>query len=183
MKDLNADMTEETKILPKQIVTPVAKEKYVSVFKVQMAMMEGIEYLWLLLAILGSIGLGCLIPINDNLLLLSYDAIMIYDDPINLRRENDVWMTLLMWTTALVFFSAALMATFWTYNGKKVADRYKMEYFKLIMQNEQCWFDRMKPLELANKILVELDVIERGVNFILYNFRSDLSVEISYRSM
>ena len=57
----------------------------------------------------------------------------------------------------------------WSINGNKIALKYKKEYFRLVMKQDQEWFDNQNVHELSSKVDKQTRVIESGVNF-LKNF-------------
>src|SRR5690606_32349127 len=61
------------------------------------------------------------------------------------------------------FFCGFLMAACWSHNGKTLSKRFKHQYFNMVMQRDQSWFDIINPYELATKIQLETDAIENGL--------------------
>jgi hypothetical protein len=66
-----------------------------------------------------------------------------------------------MWAAGFV------MVWLWTTNGLKITKRIKKEYFRLIMNQEQGFFEVNKDiLQYPTKIQAQLKKIEMGVKFI-----------------
>ena len=60
-----------------------------------------------------------------------------------------------------------LMIWLWTYNGRTIAKRVKKSYFKLLMEQEQGYFDMRNTYEFATNIQTQVKTIEMGVRIFL----------------
>lgn len=60
-----------------------------------------------------------------------------------------------------------LMYFLWSYNGRIIAKRFKEEYFKLLLKQEQGFYDKENPYEYFFKLQNQVKTIENGVNFII----------------
>jgi hypothetical protein len=63
------------------------------------------------------------------------------------------------------------MISLFSYNGRVLSQRIKKKYFKLIMLQEQGYFDQCNTYEFATKIQAQVKSIENGVN-INFNYIS-----------
>jgi hypothetical protein len=59
-----------------------------------------------------------------------------------------------------------MMYFLWSYIGRIIANRFKEEYFRLLLQQEQGFYDKENPYEYFFKLQNQVKTIENGVNFI-----------------
>jgi hypothetical protein len=63
-----------------------------------------------------------------------------------------------------VWAAGTLMIWLWTYSGRVIVKRIKSEYIRLIMLQEQSWFDECDTYQFSTKIQSQCTIIENGVN-------------------
>jgi len=68
-------------------------------------------------------------------------------------------------SSLLTFLIAFCHYSLWNYNGKKLALKYKMEYFRIILAQDVTWFDSQNVYEIASRVESQLKSIEQGVNY------------------
>ena len=82
--------------------------------------------------------------------------------------KNDCFIYLYVGIATLVgaFFHCCL----WYYNGKKLGLKYKTEYFRIILAQDQSWFDKQNVHEITSRVESQTRAIETGVYFNLINY-------------
>ena len=61
------------------------------------------------------------------------------------------------------FICNFLSICFWSLIGNKISHKLKKLYFKVILQQEQAWFDSNNAFELATKVQAQLEQVEMGI--------------------
>ena len=61
------------------------------------------------------------------------------------------------------FISNFLMVFIWGYSAMRQIHRMKINYFKLILEQEQSWFDKNNTFEFTTKVQSQLEQIEMGL--------------------
>ena len=64
---------------------------------------------------------------------------------------------------AIIFVLKFLREFLWLYSDLRQMHKFKIDYFSLLLRQEQAWFDQINTYELATKIDVQLNEIEKGV--------------------
>ena len=62
-----------------------------------------------------------------------------------------------------MFLSGFAHCYLWNKSGTKLSLKYKEEYFKLVLQQDQVWFDNQNVHELSSKVDSQTRAIESGV--------------------
>jgi ATP-binding cassette subfamily B (MDR/TAP) protein 1 len=138
----------------------------ISYFRLQYHCAETADYFFLLIGFIGSMGMGCSMPlfslIFGNTINNFGPATNPYDfiDRINKMVLNFVYCAI------GVFFASFLMITFFTINGKRTVWKLKGLYFDVIMKQEQGYFDKNNPYKYATKVQNQTKTIESGVYYI-----------------
>ena len=150
------------------------EKQSVSLFRIYCHLCEGIDWLFLFLAIIGSIGAGISMP------LMSYITSDVYSDVGNTSENRDTEMNLEAMKAvvkktmndqikkqliygALSFICHFLSVTFWSLVGSRCCYNLKKRYFTTILSQEQGWFDQNNPFEFATKVQAQLEQIEQGI--------------------
>jgi ATP-binding cassette subfamily B (MDR/TAP) protein 1 len=63
------------------------------------------------------------------------------------------------------FFAGLCMIAFWTYFGKSISKNIKKDYFRILMLQEQGYYDHRNSFEFASKIQSQIKTIENGVSY------------------
>ena len=153
-----ADQSKEEKEEEKEETFP-----QISYFRLQYHCAETADYFFLLIGFIGSMGMGCSMPlfslIFGNTINNFGPATNPYDfiDRINKMVLNFVYCAI------GVFFASFLMITFFTINGKRTVWKLKGLYFEVIMKQEQGYFDKNNPYKYATKVQNQTKLIESGV--------------------
>ena len=147
------------------------EEKDISLFHIYHHLAEPIDYLYMVLAIIGSIGAGVAMPI------MSYFSADLFSDIGNtseysdnleeLRdRVEDAFNTQIkrfLIIGAIIFVANFLSICFWTLMGSRMCHRLKRNYFTVILNQEQGWFDANNAFEFATKVQAQLEQVEMGI--------------------
>lgn len=114
-------------------------------------------------AILGSLVAGCAMPLIS---LLLGDVIDGFDGSIPKEKVpstiHGVIVNFCLAGTA-IFVGSLLMVIFWTVIGTRLSSAIKVDYFRVIMKQEQSFFDSSNTFEFATKIQTQTKLIENGI--------------------
>ena len=158
----------------------VFNRQSVSLLKIYKHFFESIDWLFLILAILGGIGAGVCQPILfylnasvfSNIGNTSEERISgpphIVEMILQLRKNSihqsmnkNVRKQLIF--GAISFVSNFLLGAFWLLIGSRCSFNFKKKYFTLLLAQEQGWFDSFNTYELSTKVQAQLEQIEMGV--------------------
>ena len=153
----------------------------INLIKIFCHLFEPIDYFFLFLAIIGSIGAGIATP-----LLFRISSDVYYDigntretrnirgppavlqmiremmnDSIRSSMNTNIRRQLIF--GIISFVSNFLNLTFWSLIGNRCSLKLKKNYFTLLLSQEQGWFDTYNTYELATKVQAQLDQIELGI--------------------
>ncbi len=146
-------------------------EKDVSLFHIYNHLAEPIDYFYMVLAIIGSIGAGIALPIMSYLstdLFSEVGNTSEYSDDVDrlMGRVKDAFnkqIKRFLLVGAIVFVCNFLSICFWTLIGSRMCHRLKRNYFTVILSQEQGWFDANNPFEFATKVQAQLEQVEMGI--------------------
>ena len=147
------------------------EEKEVSIFHIYHHLAEPIDYLYMVLAIIGSLGAGLTMPIMSYLSTDLFSDVgntsEYADDPQRLRdRVEDAFDTQIkrfLIVGVIIFFCHFFSVCFWTLMGSRMCHKLKENYFRVILSQEQGWFDANNPFEFATKVQAQLEQVEMGI--------------------
>lgn len=66
-----------------------------------------------------------------------------------------------------IFVGSFMMTFFWTLSGRRLINKINEDYFRVIMRQEQGWFDQSNMFEFATKVQSQIKAIEAGVIYYL----------------
>ena len=156
------------------------EQQKVSLFRLYTHLFEPIDYLFLILAIIGGIGAGICQP------LLFYLNSDIYtnigntnESPITgpphivemikeLRKKSIYERQNKSIRKQIIFGCVAFVAnflsgTFWMLIGSRCTYNLKRRYFSVLLAQEQGWYDSFNTYELSTKVQSQLEQIENGI--------------------
>ncbi len=147
------------------------EEKEISIFHIYNHLAYPIDYLFIVLAIIGSLGAGLTMPIMSYLSTDLFSDVgntsEYSDDPEKLRdRVEDAFDTQIkrfLIVGVIIFFCHFFSVCFWTLVGSRMCHRLKENYFRVILSQEQGWFDANNPFEFATKVQAQLEQVEMGI--------------------
>ena len=146
-------------------------EKDISLFKIYGHLMEKIDYFFISLAIIGSLGGGLSLPImayisSDLMGDVGNTSEYAYDPLILIDRVKSAFNTQIkrfLIFGAISFVANFLSICFWTLVGSRMCHKLKRNYFTIILSQEQGWFDANNAFEFATKVQAQLEQIEFGI--------------------
>ena len=176
-EDLVREETEE-KLMKKSLIF---EPQSINLFRIYNHFFEPIDYLFIVLAIIGSIGAGLATPLlflissdvfnsigntgeNKNIRAPPHILKMIQEqriESINFTMNRNIKRQIIY--GIISFVSNFLNLTFWSLIGNRCSLKLKKNYFYLLLSQEQNWFDSYNTYELATKVQAQLDQIERGI--------------------
>ena len=149
------------------------EQKSINLFKMYGHLFEPIDWLFLVFAIIGSIGAGISMPI------MSYFTSDVYSDVGNtsesVTAEDIALMREVVEDTmedqikkqlicgAVSFVCNFLSVCFWSLIGNRCCYNLKKKYFTTILAQEQGWFDSNNAFEFATKVQAQLEQVEQGI--------------------
>ena len=153
-----------------------------SLFKIYCHFFGCIDWFFLILALIGSIGAGATIPalmyISSDVFNMentqeSKDAIKHLPPPVqqmileqinnSIKSNMNRSIRRQLIAGCASFICNFLCGTFWLLIGIRSSHNFKKKYFKLILSQEQGWFDSYNTYELANKIQAQIETFEQGI--------------------
>ena len=153
---------------------PLFENKHINIFKFYRHFFEPIDWLYLILALLGCLIVGLSSPImtylnsnvyssvgnsSENRASLSAAEIMKLNvkDTMNKNiKKQIIYGSISLVGNFIGYFFIGLIGTRCLYNFKK-------KYFTLILSQEQSWFDSTNIFEFSTKIQTQLEYIELGL--------------------
>ena len=150
------------------------EKQSVSLTRLYNNLFEPIDWLFLVLAILGSIGAGCSMPImsylssdvssdvgNTSESRDSADNLAAMEAIVEDTMDKQVKKQLIYGAISFVcnFFSVC----FWSLIGNRCVYNMKKKYFTVILSQEQGWFDSNNAFEFSTKVQAQLDQVEQGI--------------------
>ena len=147
------------------------EEKDVSIFHIYHHLAEPIDYLYITLATIGSLGAGLTMPIMSYLSTDLFSDVgntsEYSDDPVKLRdrveHAFDTQIKRFLIVGVIMFFCHFFSVCFWTLAGSRMCHKLKENYFRVILSQEQGWFDANNPFEFATKVQAQLEQVEMGI--------------------
>ena len=150
------------------------EKQSVSLFRIYSHLFEPIDWLFLVLALIGSIGAGISMPI------MSYLTSDVYSDVGNTSESRDTTANIEAMKSivkktmndqikkqliygAVSFVCNFMSVTFWSLIGNRCVYNLKKKYFTLILSQEQGWFDSNNAFEFATKVQAQLEQVEQGI--------------------
>ena len=149
------------------------EEKSISLFRLYTHLCEPIDYLYMVLGTIGSIGSGITMP------LLAYMMSDLFSDIGNtsenvtevdieemknvVEKAMNKQIKRFLIFGALTFVANFLNVCFWTLVGERCVHQMKRNYFTVILSQEQGWFDAHNAFEFATKVQAQLEQVEQGM--------------------
>ena len=178
--DLEKVQLEAQRLLAEGELNQLLEEKLmfekqsISLFRIYCHLCEAIDWLYLFLALIGSIGAGISIP------LMPYLTSNVFSDIGNTSESRDTEINLedmkaMVKKTlddqikkqliygAVAFICHFMSVTFWTLVGSRCCYNLKKKYFTIILAQEQGWFDQNNAFEFATKVQAQLVQVEQGI--------------------
>lgn len=133
----------------------------------------------IVLAMIGSVGSGLSMPVFSLLFGSTISGIGPANSLDSLTESiNDILVKFSIVACAM-FVAYFMNSAFWIYTSTKNLSALKREYFKVIMQQEQGWFDQNNPYQFSTMVQSQIKTIESGVGDKLGNLLLAVSMFIS----
>ena len=147
------------------------EEKDISLFHIYKHLAEPIDYLYMVLAIIGSIGAGVGMPIMSYLstdLFSDIGNTSEYSEDLELLKSKvehafNVQIKRFLVAGSIIFLCQFLSICFWSLMGSRMCHRLKRNYFTVILSQEQGWFDANNAFEFSTKVQAQLEQVEMGI--------------------
>jgi ATP-binding cassette subfamily B (MDR/TAP) protein 1 len=140
-------------------------KKAASFFQLQYSMLKPFDKMVIFFGTIGSIGKGLTEPLFS---VIFGDTINTFGAQSTTDQETFIEdirsLCLKFFYVGLGMWAAGyLMIWLWAYNGRVIAKRIKKNYFRLLMNQEQGYFDDKDTYQFATKIQAQVKTIEMGV--------------------
>jgi hypothetical protein len=141
-------------------------QKAASFFQLQYALSTTCDNVIMIIALLGSLGMGISMPLFSVIFGGSINTFGTLNTKGNEAFLSDISSLCLkfVFVGLGIWFASYLMIWLWGYNGRVIAKRIKERYFELLMSQEQGWFDAQNVNEFSTKIQTQVKTIEMGVS-------------------
>ena len=148
-------------------------EKSISIFRLYGHLNRPIDYYFLVLALIGSIGSGISMPIQAYISSdlfsdvgntsesITMEEIVIMMQLVEKTFDNQIKRFLIF--GAIAFACNFLSVSFWNLIGQRDIHHLKYKYFSIILGQEQGWFDENNAYEFATKVQAQLEQVEMGI--------------------
>ena len=149
------------------------EEKSITIFRLYGHLNRPIDYLFMILALIGSVGSGISMPIQ------AYISSDLFSDVGNTSESYTVEEIIIMMEIVektfdkqikrfLIFGAIAFACNFfsmgfWNLVGQRDIHHLKFKYFSIILGQEQGWFDKNNAFEFATKVQAQLEQVEMGI--------------------
>ena len=149
------------------------EEKSISLYRLYTHLCYPIDYLYIVLGTIGSIGSGITMP------LLAYMMSDLFSDIGNtsesvtaddiqqmqsvVKSAMNKQIKRFLGFGAISFAANFLNVCFWTLCGERCVHHMKRNYFTVILSQEQGWFDAHNAFEFATKVQAQLEQVEQGM--------------------
>ena len=143
-------------------------KKAASFFQLQYSMLKPFDKMVIFFGTIGSIGMGLTMPLFSVIFGGTINTFgsqsttngEVFIDDIRSLCLKFMYVGLGMWAAGY------LMIWLWGYNGRIISKRIKKNYFRLLMNQEQGYFDDKDTYQFATKIQAQVKTIEMGVTYI-----------------
>ena len=149
------------------------EEKSVSLWRLYTHLCEPIDYLYIVLGTIGSIGAGITMPLlaymmSDLFSEIGNTSEVVTEDDIDemrdtVKRAMNKQIKRFLVFGAITFVANFLNVCFWTLVGQRCVHHMKRNYFEVILSQEQGWFDAHNAFEFATKVQAQLEQVEQGM--------------------
>jgi ATP-binding cassette subfamily B (MDR/TAP) protein 1 len=142
----------------------------VSYFQLQYKFANKKDMILLVFAVLGSLIAGLSMPFIALLLgnaINNFGPGIEEQGPDKLNEAVSKLAVIYMLVGLGIFLGSFMMVFFWTCVGKRLINKINEEYLRVIMKQEQGWFEKSNPYEFATKMQSQIKTIENGVKFFL----------------
>jgi len=147
--------------------TETTTGKSINIFKLQFELSNKYDYAVVITATIFSIFFGISFNVFEFVIGNSINH-LIPPNPLTdahyktLKHDCFIYLYVGIATLVGAFFHCSL----WYYNGRKLGLKYKKEYFRIILSQDQSWFDKQNVHEITSRVESQTRAIEAGVIFL-----------------
>ena len=149
------------------------EEKSITIFHLYGHLSQPIDYLYMFLGTIGSIGAGVSMPIMAFLSSDLFSDIGNTSESVTsqeieemrdiVRKSMNKQIKRFLLFGVLAFVCNFLNVCFWSLVGQRCMHQMKRNYFTTILSQEQGWFDAHNAFEFATKVQAQLEQVEMGI--------------------
>lgn len=141
-------------------------EKKVSYFQLQYRFADKVDYALIIFASIGSLVSGASMPIISLLLGSAINNFGPDVDKTDLSSKVTTLAINYILCGIAILLGSFMMSFFWSIVSKRLIQKINVEYFKVLLKQEQGFFDKgQKNEHFVTKINQEIKLIENGVKF------------------
>jgi ATP-binding cassette subfamily B (MDR/TAP) protein 1 len=157
---LNTDKVEIFQIPEKE-----SEDKRVSYFQLQYRFADKLDYFLIIIATIGSLAAGASMPLISLLLGTAINNFGPNVDKSELSSKVTVLAINYILCGIGILLGSFMMSFFWSIVAKRLIYKMNVEYFQVLLRQEQGYFDQgQKNEHFVTKINQEIKIIENGVN-------------------
>ena len=159
--------------------------KNVTIFRLYYHLSRPIDYLFIILALIGSIGSGISIIVQAYIFSDIFSEVgntsesdtpdKINNMMIIMEKSYNYQIRNLLFFGIASFVCNFLSVTFWNLVGQRNLHNFKFKYFSILLTQEQQWYDQNNPFKFATKIQNQLDIIEQGIREKFWNIFGNMA--------
>ena len=164
----DVDDSDDILIEKKDKVEPA--KKAASFFQLQYQMSTSCDNIIMIIALLGSLGMGISMPLFSVVFGGSINTFGTVNASGNETFISDIssLCAKFVYVGLGIWASGYIMIWLWGYNGRVIAKRIKERYFELLLSQEQGWYDQQNVNEFSTKIQTQVKTVEIGVSIIKF---------------
>jgi len=161
------EIKEVDSLNPKVQVVDKDNRKPIGFFKLLYALADKTDIMILTLALLGSLIGGAAMPMISLLLGKVLNQFNGNIENADVPSLVSGLITNFLLVGIAIFLGSGMMVFFWNLSGRRMINKINADYFRVIMLQEQSWFDQKNKFEFSSKIQSQIKTIENGVKNIL----------------
>jgi ATP-binding cassette, subfamily B (MDR/TAP), member 1 len=153
---------------PKEVNSPLVpkgpRTKRVSFFKLMYTLANKCDITLIISACIGSLIAGAAMPLISLLLGKVLNQFNGNIETANVPQLVSGLIVTFLLVGIAIFLGSFMMVFFWTLTGRRMINKINEDYFRVIMRQEQGWFDQSNMFEFATKVQGQVKTIENGVS-------------------
>ena len=168
--DLASDVKDknfkEVDSLHPKTTTTIAEihKKPVGFFRLMYVMADKPDIIIITLAILGSLISGAAMPMISLLLGKVLNQFNGNIENANVPSLVSGLITNFLIVGLAIFLGSGMMVFFWNITARRLINKINADYFRVIMFQDQGWFDSKNKFEFSTKVQSQVKIIENGVS-------------------
>lgn len=146
------------------LVPKEPRAKRASFFKLMYTLSNKCDIIVIICAIVGSLIAGAAMPLISLLLGKVLNQFNGNIETANVPELVSGLIITFLLVGLAIFLGSFMMVFFWSVIGRRMINKINEDYFKVIMRQEQGWFDQSNMFEFATKVQGQVKTIENGVS-------------------